>query len=68
MLNLCFSMHLLADFRLGQSDVVVEIRRRGSDKKKEEADEQQSRAEAQSLRANLAANRKEEERESHIGV
>lgn len=42
-----FPVHLFADFCLGQSDLVVEIRRCGSDKKKEKAHDQQSHAEAQ---------------------
>lgn len=40
-------LRLLADFRLGQFDLEVEIRRCGNDEKKEEADGQQSDAEAQ---------------------
>lgn len=44
------SLRLLVDFCLGQSNLVVEIRRRGSAEKKEEADGKQSDAEAQTQR------------------
>lgn len=44
------SLRLLVDFCLGQSDLVVEIRRCGSAEKKEEADGKQSDAEAQTQR------------------
>lgn len=42
------SLRLLVDFCLGQSNLVVEVRRRGSAEKEEEADGKQSDAEAQS--------------------
>lgn len=57
-------MHLLADFRVGQPDLVVEIRGCGSDQKKEEAHDQQGRAEAQTQRVIWLLVGKEEEHES----
>lgn len=59
-------MHLLADLRVGQPDLVVEIRGCGSDQKKEEADDQQGRAEAQSQRVIRLPVEEEEERESDV--
>lgn len=44
------SLRLLVDFCLGQSNLVVEIRRRGRAEKTEEADGKQSDAEAQTQR------------------
>lgn len=62
--KLVFFMHLLADFRVGQSDLVVEVRGCGSDQKKEEAHDQQGRAEAQTQRVIWLMVGKEEEHES----
>lgn len=69
------SLRLLVDFRLGQSNLVVEIRRRGSAEKTEEADDKQSDAEAQTQRMSwaffffTAADRKGEQNElSNIDI
>lgn len=64
--KLLFFTRLLADFHVGQSDLVVEVRGCGSHQEKEEADDQQSRAEAQSQRVIRLLVGKEEERESDV--